>query len=105
ECGGPALNATQRNYRDRNHKPELVVALTDFYGLRGFRPLRDIALAFKATPEFRALASHFQPNAASLRNIYSQLMTWPEDKVDQTLWPLVQRLGTEHERKAFTKSD
>lgn len=32
------LQASNRNYRDENHKPELVVALTDFIALAGFRP-------------------------------------------------------------------
>jgi phosphomannomutase len=105
ERAGLPLNARQRNYRDRNHKPELIVALTDFYGLRGFRPLHDIALEFETTPEFRDLALHFQPNAASLREIYSQLMTWSQDRVDQTLRPLMQRLDAEHQRKAFTRSN
>ncbi|MEM1008052.1 MAG: mannose-6-phosphate isomerase, class I, partial [Myxococcota bacterium] len=37
EAAGIALTAKQRNYRDRNHKPELICALTPFWALRGFR--------------------------------------------------------------------
>ncbi|HET9958117.1 MAG TPA: mannose-6-phosphate isomerase, class I [Polyangiaceae bacterium] len=29
----------KRNYKDRRHKPELIVALTPFYALCGFRPI------------------------------------------------------------------
>ena len=36
------LDAPERNYRDRNHKPEMVVALTPFEGLFGFRPIPEI---------------------------------------------------------------
>src|SRR5262249_34229558 len=78
ERAGLPLTAKQRNYRDRNHKPELIVALTDFYGLRGFRPLPEIGGALEAIPEFHHLAGRFQPNTASLREIYSQLMSWPQ---------------------------
>ena len=39
---GIALDAPHRNYRDRNHKPELICALGDFWGLRGFRPLGEL---------------------------------------------------------------
>ena len=39
---GIALDAPHRNYRDRNHKPELICALGDFWGLRGFRPLDEL---------------------------------------------------------------
>ncbi|MFC3849003.1 mannose-6-phosphate isomerase, class I [Corynebacterium hansenii] len=31
--------APHRNYRDANHKPELIVALTRFHALAGFRPV------------------------------------------------------------------
>ena len=33
-----ALDAPDRNYRDDNHKPEIICALTPFWGLNGFRP-------------------------------------------------------------------
>lgn len=38
-AAGIPLNAANRNYRDDNHKPELLVALTRFEALAGFRPL------------------------------------------------------------------
>jgi len=34
--------APHRMYRDRNHKPELLCAVDDFWGLRGFRPLEEL---------------------------------------------------------------
>jgi mannose-6-phosphate isomerase len=36
---GVPLAASNRNYKDDNHKPELLVALTRFEALAGFRPL------------------------------------------------------------------
>lgn len=41
---GLAANASNRNYKDGNHKPELIYALTDFEALCGFRPV-DEAIA------------------------------------------------------------
>ncbi|WP_258805271.1 mannose-6-phosphate isomerase, class I [Pseudarthrobacter sp. NS4] len=35
---GVAANAPHRNYRDDNHKPEMIFALTPFEALCGFRP-------------------------------------------------------------------
>lgn len=32
-----------KNYPDDNHKPEMAIAITDFEGLCGFRPLKEIA--------------------------------------------------------------
>ena len=34
--------APERNYRDRNHKPEIITALTPFWALRGFRRVDEI---------------------------------------------------------------
>ena len=36
-ASGKALDAADRNYRDDNHKPEMLFALTDFVALSGFR--------------------------------------------------------------------
>jgi len=40
---GLARNSPERNYKDRNHKPELAVALSDFSALCGFRPANEAA--------------------------------------------------------------
>jgi len=39
---GKALDAPDRNYRDANHKPEIICALTPFWGLNGFRSVDEI---------------------------------------------------------------
>jgi len=43
---GINLNAYDRNYKDKNHKPELVFALTDFKAMNGFRPINEIITHF-----------------------------------------------------------
>lgn len=42
ERQGISVDAPNRNYRDRNHKPELMLPLTEFDALCGFRDSRDI---------------------------------------------------------------
>lgn len=49
---GLALSASNRNYKDDNHKPEIIVALSDFYGLCGFRPASEIARDFDDLASF-----------------------------------------------------
>jgi len=39
DAAGIARDAPERNYRDRNHKPELLCALSPFDALCGFRPV------------------------------------------------------------------
>ena len=47
---GLDLDDPQRNYKDDQHKPELISALEDFHALRGFRPLDAIARTIRGTP-------------------------------------------------------
>ncbi len=87
---GIPLNHAQRNYRDCNHKPELLCALTDFYALKGFRPEAEIADQLAAIPEWHKLVGHFRE--LGLRDFYRYLMTLPQVEVDQWLAPLLARL-------------
>ncbi len=59
-AAGLAANAANRNYRDDNHKPELVFALTPYQAMNGFRPLAEILALF----ERLALAELAAPLAA-----------------------------------------
>ncbi len=45
---GISLTSTTRNYRDDNHKPEILIALDRFQALAGFRPLKKTADLFEA---------------------------------------------------------
>ena len=40
---GIPLTAPDRNYKDRNHKPEVLCALTPFWAMHGFRSVSDIS--------------------------------------------------------------
>jgi mannose-6-phosphate isomerase len=100
---GIKLDAGGRNYKDDNHKPEIGVALTEFWMLHGFRPLEQIAATFNATPELSALMPEFRLRLAAaghdhqarrslLRELYSNVMTMPQHQVDSLLNGLLSRL-------------
>jgi mannose-6-phosphate isomerase len=46
-AAGLALDDVRRNYRDDNHKPELICALSEFEALCGFRPIETSARTFE----------------------------------------------------------
>lgn len=80
DARGIALDAPNRNYRDRNHKPELICALTRFEALCGFRA-RDTAIALfhevNHQPLLRAVQPLFQqglPEEAAMRATFAGLM-------------------------------
>ncbi|KAF8524698.1 hypothetical protein BU17DRAFT_30061, partial [Hysterangium stoloniferum] len=43
----------QKGFVDANHKPEMALALGDFRGFVGFKPIKDILQVWEATPELR----------------------------------------------------
>jgi mannose-6-phosphate isomerase class I len=102
---GIPLAAGERNYKDDNHKPEMIVALTDFYGLRGFRPLHEIASTLDAVPEFRRMIPEFQPTSTCLTQRYEEFMNRTPEEVDAVLGPLVQRLRKTDCRTPFGPMD
>lgn len=83
---GVPVNSPIRNYRDRNHKPELLVALSEFHALGGFRPAaRSVelmrALAVSDLDPFIALLSG-QPDADGLRALFTTWITAPQPDLD-----------------------
>lgn len=100
---GISLDDPRRNYRDDQHKPELIVALTDFYALRGFRALDEIGACLAAVPELRELAGDYRPTRDSLVALYTRVMQMEQREVDDMLTPFIRRLNEEGARDGFSK--
>lgn len=77
---GIALNSPNRNYKDPNHKPELIVALTEFRALAGFRPVQDTAAFFAelSSPELDRYATLLPTDGeGDLRALFTTLISLP----------------------------
>lgn len=55
EARGIPIDAPHRNYKDANHKPELMAALGDFWLLHGFKPGTELEATLSEVPELSAL--------------------------------------------------
>jgi mannose-6-phosphate isomerase len=79
DAAGIPLDAPQRNYRDRSHKPELLCALTRFEALCGFRTPRESLLLVSelGVPELTSLTVPLRssPDADGLRGVLSLLFS------------------------------
>lgn len=79
EQAGISLNAEHRNYKDENHKPELVYALTEYQAMNGFRHYTDIVNAFQQLniPELIELVEGLSQsmNPTGLEHFFSGLLT------------------------------
>jgi mannose-6-phosphate isomerase len=78
EAAGVPLDAPHRSFRDRNHKPELVYALTRFEAMCGFRAPRRAAellegLDAPLAKELRAMLDE-QPSAAGIEAVFERLL-------------------------------
>ncbi|WP_068154151.1 mannose-6-phosphate isomerase, class I [Rhodococcus phenolicus] len=78
---GVPLDSPIRNYRDPNHKPELVVALTRFEALAGFRDARRTVelLESLGVPELDPYVGLLagQPDSGGLRALFTTWITLP----------------------------
>lgn len=91
---GIDLSAPHRNYRDANAKPEILLALTPFALIRGFRPPTEIQRLLRgvgldpASPLLRSLDIHPASEGDSrdvLRDFFEGLMALPQDEMDRLL--------------------
>jgi mannose-6-phosphate isomerase len=83
QAAGIPLEAPHRNYKDQNHKPELLCALGEFWALCGFREvaptlelLDELGVA-ELSPFRRALAA--EPNEHGISKVFSRLMQAPPE--------------------------
>lgn len=90
EQAGIPVDATHRNYRDRNHKPESMVALTDFWLLHGFRSLLEIETTLNDNPGWESLRPVFRQGG--LAALYAHVMRAPQTEIDALLHPLYEHL-------------
>jgi mannose-6-phosphate isomerase len=78
EARGVPLDAPERNYKDANHKPEMIVALSPFDGLCGFRRPADAADLIEAlgvdslAPYVDILRAH--PEDRALREVLAAVL-------------------------------
>lgn len=97
---GVAMDASNRSYKDDNHKPELIVALTDFYAMAGFRPLvhtRELFNALNCDELSRYANMHIADGrltsadeADSLRALFTTWITIPAVKRRELIAALIE---------------
>ncbi|MBD9702495.1 mannose-6-phosphate isomerase, class I [Streptomyces sp. ID01-12c] len=103
ERRGIPIDAAHRNYKDANHKPELICALTEFDGLCGFRePLR--AAELLAALDVDSLKPyvdllHAHPEEAALREVLTAVLGADPEEMAHTVTEAAAacaRLGGDH---------
>jgi len=78
---GIALDAHNRNYKDNNHKPEMMVALSDFWLLHGFS--KDIEHVVSTYDFLKPYLSIYTDGG--IKSLYAHLLNLPQEQVNHDL--------------------
>ena len=80
-------NAPHRNYKDRNDKPEMMLALSEFWLLHGFKTEEEIIETVKGNKAFEGLSVFFENGGYA--SLFEHIMKMPQHEVNRRLLPLV----------------
>jgi mannose-6-phosphate isomerase len=93
ESLGIAMSDPTRVFKDRNHKPELICALTNFVALCGFRPVHQTAALFErlGTPKALGVVARLRVDhpAMAIRSIVAELLTTDREDADGWLREII----------------
>lgn len=87
---GIPLTAVNRNYKDDNHKPEIMVALSEFWLLHGFLSKEKLMEILNNTPEFADLITVFKTKGYF--GLYKSVMEKSKEETNKMLTPLIKRI-------------
>ncbi|WP_437887572.1 mannose-6-phosphate isomerase [Phytobacter sp. V91] len=96
-AAGIPLSAAERNYKDPNHKPELVFALTPFLAMNAFRPFTEIASLLQPVASAHTAIDHFlkAPAADTLSQLFAGLLSMQGEEKSHALNVLNAALNTQ----------
>ena len=99
---GIPLTGNNRNYKDKNHKPEIMVALSDFWLLHGFLEREKLIKNLKDTEELNFLLKVFLEKGYF--GLYQKVMEFTQEEVNTILKPLLDRISVKFLKNELEKS-
>lgn len=103
EAAGIPIGSATRNYKDKNHKPEVMVALSEFWLLHGFLQADELKKVLQTVPEFKDFVEVFGND--DYKKLYQQVMEMPQQGVNELLASLVQRELQRKKNNELTKEE
>ncbi|MFM4934087.1 mannose-6-phosphate isomerase, class I [Aeromonas veronii] len=105
EAAGIDIKASNRNYKDPNHKPELVFALTPYQAMNGFRAIPAILALFErvnlaAITDLTAALAASQ-NEAGLQHFFHQLLVLEGARKEEALAGLLTYAAAHQDEETF----
>ena len=103
DAKGIAIDAAHRNYKDQNHKPEVMVALSDFWLLHGFLAPALLEKRLNSYTYIKPLMNEFK--GGNYKNLYAYFMQLPMEATDAILKPLLEEAAKVVANGTVTKND
>ncbi len=97
------LPATQRCYKDDNHKPELMLALSDFWLLHGFRQDEGIRNQLSLEPSLSALLKYYDSHG--LKALVEHIFSLPKSQLGELIGPVIEGHRSAYECNQLSKMD
>lgn len=96
-AAGIPMDAAERNYKDPNHKPELVFALTPFTAMNAFRGFSEIVALLQPVSGAHPAIAHFlqEPNAERLSHLFASLLNMQGEEKSRALAVLKSALNSQ----------
>ncbi|MEB0326371.1 MULTISPECIES: mannose-6-phosphate isomerase [Citrobacter] len=96
-AAGIPMDAAERNYKDPNHKPELVFALTPFLAMNAFREFSDIVALLQPVSAAHPAIAHFleEPSAERLSYLFASLLNMQDEEKSHALAILKSALNSQ----------
>ncbi|UBU76499.1 mannose-6-phosphate isomerase, class I [Pasteurella multocida] len=85
---GIALTSPIRTYKDNNHKPEMMIALSDFWLLHGFKTKQTMLATLNARPSLQGLATKLVQQ--DMHAFYADIMQADQEQLSQWLLPIIE---------------
>ena len=105
EAAGIDIKASNRNYKDPNHKPELVFALTPYQAMNGFRAIPAILALFErvklATIADLVADLAANQNEAGLQHFFHQLLILTGPRKEDALAGLLAYAAAHQDEETF----
>ena len=103
EANDILISAANRNYKDKNHKPEVMVALSEFWLLHGFLTEDKLLKVLQTVSEFNGFEKIVMDKG--YKGLYEHVMTMPQTDVDKLLSSLIDKEIDRKKNNSLTKSD
>lgn len=97
------LNDPKRTYKDDNHKPEMMIALSDFWLLHGFKTKAKILDTLRQRPSLADLATKLA--SQNLADFYADIMLATQDQLAQWLLPIIEGQQKAYEQNQLAMQD